>query len=248
MMLSRLLLLLLLVLRISAATAFCSGGELYRPSSSFAAATVDISQTSSPWISIAQRHSHSHSHSHSLRKSKRRVLTCLITVAKATKKKIDLGPTTVIIDETQPTNDDSENDKDDDESEDYEDQARKERKKQNKNKNKKSGDDYEARRRVWEDRYGSVKALRRSFGTSPHRFWGDLDPESTRLLYHTLLPRSLLGLYEAGLMRPDELAPLAYQARKAAKEYVTRTDNVFVRFVSSSHPEHTLHFVRVRRF
>ena len=79
--------------------------------------------------------------------------------------------------------------------------------------------DYEARRAVWEQRYGSVQALRRTFGRSPSPVWGDLDPETTRQLYHTLLPRSLLGLYEAGLMRPDELAPLAYQARKAAKEY-----------------------------
>ncbi|KAL7567912.1 hypothetical protein ACA910_019626 [Epithemia clementina (nom. ined.)] len=78
--------------------------------------------------------------------------------------------------------------------------------------------DYEARRALWEKRYGSVEALRRTFGKAKS-FWGDLDPESTRQLYHTLLPRALLGLYESGLMRPDELAPLAYKARKAAKEY-----------------------------
>ena len=68
------------------------------------------------------------------------------------------------------------------------------------------------------ERYGSVEALRQTFGRSPSK-WGDLDPEATRQLYHTLLPRSLLGLHMAGLMKPDELAPLAYQARVAAKEY-----------------------------
>jgi hypothetical protein len=79
--------------------------------------------------------------------------------------------------------------------------------------------EYEARRLLWQERYGSVDALRRHFGVAQRPWWGDLSAEATRELYHTLLPRSLLGLHEAGLMRPEELAPLAYQARKAAKEY-----------------------------
>ena len=81
----------------------------------------------------------------------------------------------------------------------------------------KKKDDYERRRNQWLERYGSLEALQSTFGAGP--IWGDLNPEETRRLYHTLLPRSLLGLHEMGLMKPEELAPLAYNARIAAKEY-----------------------------
>jgi hypothetical protein len=77
--------------------------------------------------------------------------------------------------------------------------------------------EFAERRDAWLARYGSVTALQATFGTAPP--FGDLSPEQTRSLYHTLLPRSLLGLHEMGLMRPEELAPLAYEARIAAKEY-----------------------------
>ena len=78
--------------------------------------------------------------------------------------------------------------------------------------------DYERRRDRWMSRYGSLEALTRTFGPSK-RWGGDLSPSQTRALYHTLLPRSLLGLHELGVMDPEELAPLAYEARIAAKEY-----------------------------
>jgi hypothetical protein len=77
--------------------------------------------------------------------------------------------------------------------------------------------DYERRRTLWLQRYGTFEALQSTFGAGP--IWGDLNAEETRRLYHTLLPRSLLGLHEMGLMKPEELAPLAYEARIAAKEY-----------------------------
>ena len=77
--------------------------------------------------------------------------------------------------------------------------------------------EYERRRSLWLERYGSIEALEKTFGSPP--IWGDLSPEQTRRLYHTLLPRSLLALHEMGLMKPEELAPLAYNARIAAKEY-----------------------------
>ena len=86
-------------------------------------------------------------------------------------------------------------------------------------------DDRAIRRARWTERYGSAEALRRTFGGAPTTRWwgggggGDLSPAATRRLYHTLLPRSLLGLHELKLMDPSELAPLAYQARAAAKEY-----------------------------
>lgn len=75
--------------------------------------------------------------------------------------------------------------------------------------------EYEERKQEWLSRYGSLEALQSTFGSTK----GDLSPEQTRRLYHTLLPRSLLGLYEMGLMNPEELAPLAYEARIAAKQY-----------------------------
>ena len=78
--------------------------------------------------------------------------------------------------------------------------------------------DYERRRDRWMSRYGSAAALKSTFG--PSKKWGgDLSPQQTRALYHALLPRSLLGLHELGLMNPEELAPLAYEARLAAKAY-----------------------------
>lgn len=73
------------------------------------------------------------------------------------------------------------------------------------------------RRNRWIKRYGSVEALKQTFGTGPP--WGDLSPTKTRALYHTLLPRSLLALNEMGLVQAEDLAPLAYEARIAAKEY-----------------------------
>jgi len=77
--------------------------------------------------------------------------------------------------------------------------------------------EYQRRLNRWTRRYGSLQALQSTFGEGPP--WGDLSPQQTRALYHTLLPRSLLALSEMGLMKPEELAPLAYEARIAAKEY-----------------------------
>jgi len=104
-------------------------------------------------------------------------------------------------------------------------QKTKEPKKSTSKKSKKQ-QEYEYRRQQWLDRYGSLEALQATFGTgqrdnSTHTgfFGGDLSPEQTRRLYHTLLPRSLLALYEMGVMNPEELAPMAYEARMAAKLY-----------------------------
>eukprot|EP00977_Amphora_coffeiformis_P009702 scaffold2234_cov165-Amphora_coffeaeformis.AAC.1 len=87
---------------------------------------------------------------------------------------------------------------------------------------KQRSDEFEARRKAWEDKYGSADALCRTFGGCANPIWGDLDGEATRELYHTLLPRSLWALQEADILQPEELAPLAYQARVAAKEYARR--------------------------
>ena len=63
-----------------------------------------------------------------------------------------------------------------------------------------------------------VHTLRKIFGTNKNRWWGDLDAETARILYHTLLPRALIRLHAQGL-EPEALAPLAYEARLAAKRY-----------------------------
>lgn len=72
---------------------------------------------------------------------------------------------------------------------------------------------------AWAARYTSLHTLRQTFGRNRNKFWGDFDSKASRKLYHTLLPRALLGLYEMGLWSPEDLAPLAYQARLAAKKY-----------------------------
>jgi hypothetical protein len=99
-------------------------------------------------------------------------------------------------------------------------------------KKHKDRQEYERRKNLWLERYGSVKALQQTFGRAS--IFGDLTPEQTRRLYHTLLPRSLLGLYEMGLMKPEELAPLAYNARIAAKEYARSRCNLFGRLMTTA--------------
>jgi hypothetical protein len=78
--------------------------------------------------------------------------------------------------------------------------------------------DYQIRKQLWANRYTSLQSLRETFGTNKNRLWGDLDAASARRLYKTLLPKALLELVQAGV-QPEDLAPLAYQARVVAKLY-----------------------------
>jgi hypothetical protein len=78
--------------------------------------------------------------------------------------------------------------------------------------------EYQRRKESWANRYTSLQSLRETFGTNKNRIWGDLDAASARRLYKTLLPKALLELVQAGV-QPEDLAPLAYQARVAAKLY-----------------------------
>lgn len=72
-----------------------------------------------------------------------------------------------------------------------------------------------------------VSTLRSLFGENKNKWWGDLDNETARKLYHFLLPRVLLRLvHETSGLSPDELAPLAFEARVAAKEYARERCNV----------------------
>jgi hypothetical protein len=80
--------------------------------------------------------------------------------------------------------------------------------------------DYQRRKAAWAARYTSVDALRSTFGSNRNLVWGDLDAATARRLYKTLLPKALLELYNTGVgVHPSDLAPLAYQARVAAKLY-----------------------------
>jgi len=78
--------------------------------------------------------------------------------------------------------------------------------------------EYQKRKTDWANRYTSLQSLKDTFGKNKNRFWGDLDAASARRLYKTLLPKALLELVHSGV-RPEDLAPLAYQARVAAKQY-----------------------------
>lgn len=77
----------------------------------------------------------------------------------------------------------------------------------------------------WVDVYTSVEGLRDRFGLNSNRIWGDLDPATARRIYQTLLPSALLWLSQTGV-RSQDLAPLAYQARKAAKLYIRERSRV----------------------
>mmetsp|Transcript_228 Transcript_228/g.530 ORF Transcript_228/g.530 Transcript_228/m.530 type:complete len:544 (+) Transcript_228:211-1842(+) len=84
--------------------------------------------------------------------------------------------------------------------------------------------EYRRRKHEWAERYTSQEGLREAFGRNRNRLWGDLDAKTARRLYKTLLfPTAISELVlELGdeIVRPEELAPLAYEARKAAKMYV----------------------------
>ena len=82
--------------------------------------------------------------------------------------------------------------------------------------------EYQRRRDEWAHRYTRVQGLRDAFGDNKNKFWGDLDAGSTRRLYKTLLPNALCELImdlDLAYVKPEDLAPLAYKARKAAKLY-----------------------------
>jgi len=85
----------------------------------------------------------------------------------------------------------------------------------------------------WAERYTSVEALREHFGSNQNRVWGDLQASTARRLYKTLLPRALLELSKLGKLHPKDLAPLAYQARVAAKLYARERCTVPARLAAT---------------
>ena len=91
---------------------------------------------------------------------------------------------------------------------------------------------YQQRKEEWARRYTDVNALRATFGKNQNTVWGDLDPATTRRLYKTLLPRALLELYNLGV-QPEDLAPLAFRARVAAKLYARERSELPTRVAAS---------------
>ena len=91
------------------------------------------------------------------------------------------------------------------------------------------------RKREWAERYTSVEALRETFGANENKLWGDLQASTARRLYKTLLPRALLDLSQLGVgqLQPHDLAPLAFQARLAAKLYARERCTVPARMAAT---------------
>ena len=83
--------------------------------------------------------------------------------------------------------------------------------------------EYRRRKHEWAQRYTSQEGLREAFGSNRNKWWGDLDAKTARRVYKKLLfPTALSELVlELGdeMISLSELAPLAYEARKAAKLY-----------------------------
>lgn len=101
----------------------------------------------------------------------------------------------------------------------------------------------------WAQRYCSLSGLRQTFGTNRNRIWGDLDPKTARKLYKSLLPRALLELLmqEPQMHRAEALAPLAYQARVAAKLYARERSVVPARWAANLY-DGTRQFLRHGKF
>jgi hypothetical protein len=91
---------------------------------------------------------------------------------------------------------------------------------------------YEQRKAEWANRYTNLDSLRDTFGSNRNKVWGDLDAGTSRRLYKTLLPKALLELVKVGV-QPEDLAPLAYQARVAAKLYARERCQVPARTAAS---------------
>jgi hypothetical protein len=92
--------------------------------------------------------------------------------------------------------------------------------------------EYQRRKQEWATRYTTLNGLRETFGTNQNKLWGDLDPTTTRRLYKSLLPTALCELVLDLGVRPEELAPLAYEARKAAKLYARERCHVPARIAA----------------
>ena len=94
-------------------------------------------------------------------------------------------------------------------------------------------EEYQRRKEEWAKRYTSLNGLRKAFGSNKNKLWGDLDAKTTRKLYKSLLPNALCELVLELGVEPEELAPLAYKARKAAKLYARERCQVPARLAAN---------------
>eukprot|EP00545_Synedropsis_sp_CCMP1620_P011612 CAMPEP_0119011388 /NCGR_PEP_ID=MMETSP1176-20130426/5648_1 /TAXON_ID=265551 /ORGANISM="Synedropsis recta cf, Strain CCMP1620" /LENGTH=358 /DNA_ID=CAMNT_0006964213 /DNA_START=151 /DNA_END=1224 /DNA_ORIENTATION=+ len=102
-----------------------------------------------------------------------------------------------------------------------------------KSRRQKEEDDYQRRKQEWASQYTNVDSLRKLFGENRNKMWGDLDAGTCRRLYKTLLPKALLEMHKVGV-RPEDLAPLAYKARLAAKLYARERGVVPARILAAT--------------
>jgi hypothetical protein len=94
-------------------------------------------------------------------------------------------------------------------------------------------EEYQRRKAEWADRYATLDGLRETFGSNQNKFFGDLDIPTTRKLYKSLLPTAVCELVLDVDVRPEELAPLAFEARKAAKLYARERCHVPARWLAN---------------
>jgi len=94
-------------------------------------------------------------------------------------------------------------------------------------------EEYQRRKQEWADRYTTLEGLRATFGSNKNKLYGDLNAATTRRLYKSLLPTAVCELVLDVEVRPEELAQLAYEARKAAKLYARERCHVPVRLLAN---------------
>ena len=94
-------------------------------------------------------------------------------------------------------------------------------------------EEYQRRKQEWADRYTTLEGLRATFGTNRNKLYGDLDAATTRRLYKSLLPTAVCELVLDVEVKPEELAQLAFEARKAAKLYARERCHVPARLLAN---------------
>jgi len=110
-------------------------------------------------------------------------------------------------------------------------------------------EEYARRKQEWADRYATLDGLRATFGSNKNKIYGDLDATTTRKLYKSLLPTAVCELVldlnmnmnmnmnrdNCHVVCPEELAQLAFEARKAAKLYARERCHVPARLLAKSY-------------
>lgn len=112
-------------------------------------------------------------------------------------------------------------------------QRRRERQRRRQSREALDEKEYQRRKQEWADRYTTLDGLRATFGSNKNKFYGDLDAATTRRLYKSLLPSAVCELVLEVEVRPEELAQLAFEARKAAKLYARERCHIPARLLAN---------------